>query len=40
MTPRPPEDSRESGYDWITFVIGLVIAVLLAFATLELWNHR
>lgn len=40
MTRRPPEDSRESGYDWITFVIGLVLAVVFAFAMLEWWNHR
>lgn len=40
MWRRPPEESREAGYDWITFIVALVIAVVLAFVTLEVWNHR
>lgn len=40
MKRRSPEQSRESGYDWITLIIALLIASVLAVATLELWNHR
>lgn len=40
MRYRPPEESRESGYDWITFVLALLIAVMLAVLTLEWWNHN
>jgi len=40
MARRSPEESREAGYDWITLVVALVIAVVLAVATLEIWNHR
>lgn len=39
MTHKPPEESREAGYDWITLVLALLIAVILAVATLEVWNH-
>jgi hypothetical protein len=29
--------SAEPGWDWITFVMALVIAVILAMLTFELW---
>ena len=38
--PPPPEDSRESGYDWITLLVALLIAVALAVVTLDIWSHR
>lgn len=37
--PPPPEDSRESGYDWITLLVALLVAVILAVLTLEMWGR-
>ena len=30
-------DSAEPGWDWITFAVALLIAVILAVLTFELW---